>query len=239
MPCGMIATERGMGDGNDSAGNSFHMPRAFGSGDDSPHEDATTRRAGAASSSSSSDSFAGVMRALLKSSPSPSPSPSPAEKVVWQPRTALDLSGHSFSKALKAEISRSKQQSREARAAKKCSEMQRTTTNTTTTTTTTSTSVSSRAYTKPSWWAKNGGRDLGDAALSRVSPTSTLPPSPMWLHLDGAPLGSESGCRDESGADGVIDLQQRHNRQYPGSVCGSRSHDEGLNGSLAVGVGFQ
>ncbi|CAN0502970.1 unnamed protein product, partial [Ectocarpus sp. 12 AP-2014] len=130
--------------------------------------------------------FAGVLRALLKPSSSPADAfsgsgdegeegealPVGRSGVAggWQPRTALDLSGHSFSKALKAEINRSKEKKMALKTSK---------TRSMNNLGSSSSNSSSNAAVKDSWWEK---QESDESWFSRVSSTSTIPASPPELH---------------------------------------------------------
>ncbi|CAB1107338.1 unnamed protein product [Ectocarpus sp. CCAP 1310/34] len=130
----------------------------------------------------SGKTFAGVLRALLKPSSSPADAsagsgdegdgeaPPVGRSGVaggWQPRTALDLSGHSFSKALKAEINRSKEKKMALKKSKTRSMNNL------------GSSSSSNLAVKDSWWEK---QESEESWFSRVSSTSTIPASPPELH---------------------------------------------------------
>ncbi|CAM9290882.1 unnamed protein product [Ectocarpus sp. 13 AM-2016] len=129
--------------------------------------------------------FAGVLRALLKPSSSPANAsagsgdegeegeapPAGRSGVAggWQPRTALDLSGHSFSKALKAEINLSKEKKMALKTSrtKSMNDLG------------SSSNISGNPAVKDSWWEK---QESDDSWFSRVSSTSTIPASPPELH---------------------------------------------------------
>ncbi|CAN0281393.1 unnamed protein product, partial [Ectocarpus sp. 4 AP-2014] len=162
--------------------------------------------------------FAGVLRALLKTSSSPADAsagsgddgeegeaPPVGRSGVaggWQPRTALDLSGHSFSKALKAEINRSK----EKKVALKTSR-----TRSMNNLGSSSSFSSSNPTVKDSWWEK---QESDESWFSRVSSTSTIPASPPELHQ----------------------YQHQHQQRKPGPVCHARSFGDLDEMSLAVGL---
>ncbi|CAM9838512.1 unnamed protein product [Ectocarpus fasciculatus] len=155
------------------------IPRRKGSGKPASHNSSSHGNERAASGRT----FAGVMRALLKpSSPSAAAASGsggeggeegevPAGRTGgvaggWQPRTALDLSGHSFSKALKAEINRSKEKKMALKTSRTRSMNNL------------GGSSNPNVKTKDSWWEK---QESDESWLSRVSSTSTIPASPPEL----------------------------------------------------------
>ncbi|CAM9285008.1 unnamed protein product [Ectocarpus sp. 12 AP-2014] len=158
--------------------NHADIPRRKGN---KPSHSGSASRSHGNERAASGRTFVGVLGALLKPSSSPADAsagsgdegeekeaPSVGRGGVaggWQPRTALDLSGHSFSKALKAEIN----QSKEKKIALKTSK----------TRSMNNLGSSSNAAVKDSWWEK---QESDESWFSRVSSTSTIPASPPELH---------------------------------------------------------